>query len=93
MKKLPTITPNMELAHFAATTGSDKITIKARFGKIVSLNVYDYSGSPSEWVDLYSANAWGNDFTREMCNEWIFAANQAIEQYVAAQEMALCVAA
>lgn len=87
MTKLPTITPQMELAHFAATTGSDTITIKARFGKTVSLDVYDYSGSPSQWVDLFNATEWGKDFTREMCNEWIFAANQAIEQYIAAQEL------
>lgn len=82
----PTITPEMELAHFAATTGNEKITVQAKFGGFISLLVYDYSNG---YNDLFADVSMPYDFTAEKCQRWILEANQAIEQYIAQQEMAL----
>lgn len=82
----PTITPEMELAHFAATTRNERIGVSLKMDKIISLHIYDYRNG---YNDLYAVNAMHYDFNRQMCLRWIFEANQAIEQYIAQQEMAL----
>lgn len=87
MKQQITITPAMRLIAWAQETHSAKVAVSVNFyGNHVHLYVYDTTGEQPESVIELHCHEW---FSHEKCNEWIFAANQAIEQYTAAQEAAL----